>query len=269
MPRADIYDVGVLGGLGYAGEVGLWQATVWPGMPMLLGTTTPASRCHGPVFLSSATYSVSGRGGLGPVSVSANWNGGKIVRSPAMPVNAFDDGDVESRGYSNEYRSATLMDCGFDTSLQSLPADLAEAMSLSRFWDWERFVGMTLTMNQQVSMTFTCPTQGLSDKHGPRFASVHDRVVEGTVTFIGRDREPLFEGMTQGSTGPVTMYFGGRFFFAMPNVEWNRPRTSLQAGQSYTVEYSFIARAAPGAVTKGFSEDTYPYPVSEFNEPTF
>lgn len=270
LPRADIYDeLGTLQSLGYEGEAALWQATVWPGMPMLLGTTAPATRCHGPVFLNSVTYSVSGAGGLGSVGINANWLGGKIVRSPVMPVNAFDDGDVEVRGYANEYRSASLLDCGFDTSLQSTPAALAEAMSASRFWDWERFAGMTLSMNQQVSMTFTCPSQDKSDKHGARFASIHDRVVEGTVTFIGRDREPLFEGMTPGSTGPVTMYFGSGFFFSMPNVEWSRPKTVLQAGQSYTVEYSFIARAAPTAVTKGFGPETSPYPVSEFNEPTF
>ncbi|MBS1722350.1 MAG: hypothetical protein JSS66_05025 [Armatimonadetes bacterium] len=250
--------------LNYAGEVAFRQAMVWPGMPMLLGTTAPASRAYGPVFLESASIQVSGSGQMSPVQINGDWKGGKVIRVPLMPPNAFDDGDVESRGFANEYRSATMLDCGFDTTLQLTPDDLAASMSNSRYWDYERIVGLSLNMRQAVSFNYTCPTRGKTDAHGPRFVSVSDRVVTGSVTFVGRDREALFDGMTEGASGSVTMYFGGSFLFPMQNVDWQKPTTNIVAGQVYSVTYSFVARACDYAVTKGFLPDTAGYPVSEF-----
>lgn len=250
--------------LNYLGEVALRQSIIYPGMPMFVGTTTPASRAYGPVFMSSASFSVSGSGSLSPVQVSVDWKGGKVVRSPLMPPNAFWDGDVETRGYANEYRTANMMDCGFDTTLQLTPEDLALSMSNSRYWDYEALVGMNLSVQQSVKFEYTCPSRGRSDQHGPRFVSISNRVVRGEITFTGRDREALFEGMTQGSSGSATMYFGGPFLFPMQNVDWNKPTTTLNPGKTYDVTYSFVARSCDYAVTKGFTAATSGYPTSEF-----
>ena len=266
-PLVPLYEGGsinISSSLNYLGEEKLYEAVVYPAMPMLIGTTTPASRSYGPVFLSSASFSVTGSGNLSPVQISADWKGGKIIRSPLMPPNAFFDGDISTRGYANEYRTATMMDCGFDTTVQLTPDDLALSMSSSRYWDYESLVGMKLSIQQNVKFEYTCQSKKHRDEHGPRFVSVSNRIVKGEVTFTGRDREALFEGMTQGASGSVTMYFGGPFLFPMQNVDWNKPTTSLNPHKTYDVTYSFVARACDYAVTKGFVPATAGYPTSEF-----
>jgi len=251
--------------LSYVGEIALREITMVPGTPVLLASTMAAQQSYGPVFVSSIDFEVSGQGSLSPVRIRASFDGGKSVQCPIMSQFLPYAGDLDAYGYSNEMRTASMIDCGFDCNAHYSIDELNLAMALTRYWPSERIVGLRLSVQQQLEFTFPCHERGRKDAHGPRFVSVFDRKVSGSVIFAGRNSPSDFNGMQYGDTGAVTMYFGGAFLFTMENVEWSLPEFSMSAGGIPIQEYRFIARAAQSAVQKPYQLETPGFPTSEFS----
>lgn len=201
MPKYDEYNLVSELSPSYLGEQKLYEATVTPGAPFLVATTLASQDFYGPVFASSIDYEVSGMDGLSPVQIQVSWEGGKSVRSPVMAQFIAFGGDLSSYGYTNEMRSANMMDCGFDCAARYSVADLNLSMATTRYWNLERLSSLRLRVSQRIEFTNTCHSPGRSDKHGPRFASIYSREVSGSVTFAGRNEFPDFPACR--TAGPV------------------------------------------------------------------
>jgi len=226
------------------GEFLVWQAMVYPGMPFLVGSSILSTSHFGPVFAESISLQVSGSGDLSPVSCSVRLSGGRSIVSPPVSRDVF-TGDA----YSFAYRTATLMDCGIASEAIFDIESLRESMTKNFDGADERFIGMNLQVSQAIKVTATCNNGIQSDKHGPRFASIENRQVKGTIEFYSRNRRIDFPVRSNGSSSSLTMYFGGPFLFIMENVDWQQPKLSAKAGKGFVHTLDFIARAAPQALS--------------------
>jgi hypothetical protein len=64
------------------------------------------------------------------------------------------------------------------------------------------------------------------------------------------------------------MYFGGCFYFILPNILWQKPKINLAADNLYLHEYEFIAFASDNAATNAFKSYAYGnFDISEFSLP--
>lgn len=226
------------------GELLLWQAMVYPGMPFLVGSSILSTSHFGPVFAESISLQVSGSGDLSPVSCNVRLSGGRSIVSPPVSRDVF-GGDA----YSFAYRTATLMDCGIASEAIFDIESLRSSMTKNFDGADERFIGMNLQVTQTIKVTATCNNGIQSDKHGPRFVSIENRQVKGTIEFYSRNRRIDFPVRSNGSSSSLTMYFGGPFLFIMENVDWQQPKLSAKAGKGFVHTLDFIARAAPQALS--------------------
>lgn len=243
-----------------AGEATMYLAVAYPGYPVLFASSITANSHYGPVFVKTARFSVGGNEKLNAVSVAVEFSGGKSILCPVMPalppeIVSQTHNDLihaESQTYTDfrYYRSASLLDCMVDNNVYTSIAEMRSALanfsvSESAFPE-RRLVEMTINIAQEVNFTCPCPTPPRTDQHGPRFASITNRVVTGALTFFSRELR-----FDQPITTALTLYFGGPNLFPMPNVEWQEPTSKAIPGQGYLQTYEFIARAAPDAPVLG------------------
>lgn len=285
------------------GEHILYGSIIYPAYPLLFTSSIPKQNHYGPVFVQQASFSVSGDNTITPVSIRLSAVGGKAFQCPAKPVSdpslqtitltdlpvgdEFDpdspnpNANLDPNNPNNndqsspqtvqdfiQYRVATLQDCLFDTNVYDdfptfyntvLINNVIEAIT-----PVNRIVAMELHVKQNVVFTAT----GLdavgairTQEQGPRWAAIKDRTVEGSITYFSHDSD-----FTLPKSGGVTMYFGGCYYFPMPNVDWQKPTMQAEAVQGgYIHVFNFIARACIGAITNGFSTAGLGMPVSEFN----
>lgn len=248
----------------------IYQATLFPFQPFLLGHSLTATYTYGPVFFTSIQFSASGQGSLGIVDVSAEFMGGRAVRSPQLAVStnmAVQPPSVVSGGSSSRdmiFRAATFGDCQWASGVYSTLDDLREealGRDLAEITPETRLVGITLSITQNVELSFPAPTGSRRQEHGPRFAGLSGREVTGQFTFFSREDQLSFQ------TGQeLTLYFGGPFLFPMPFVDWQAPTTTLDAESGGWVHVQkFRARASGGdTLTRPVTDGTSDVPLSEF-----
>ena len=269
-------------------ELVLYKAIIYPGYPLMFGSSLASHSHFGPNFINSVKISVTGRNKLGPVEISVDAGGGKSLVSPLASITPPNTYEIEPQtlpdptatpGAADEeetpseaaesaldyrpYRSSCLIDCLVATKLYSSAADMvAEMTALSAQTAHnpeERLVGVELSLKQDMQYEFPVPSGGRTDENGPRFASVSTRTVTGSLTYWSRTK-----GFELPNTGALTLYFGSIWFFPMPNIEWQKPLLEAAPGQGYLHTLEFIARAAPLAIQKGFVPAAADYPISEF-----
>jgi hypothetical protein len=269
----------------YEAEMVLYKAMIYPSYPLMLGSSISAHNHYGPVFATTAKISTSGTNKLSPVQINISFEGGKALMVPPFNVTAPDlalidpqlpDGTIASAGTTSTngvseeavydyypYRSCNLMDClalaNLYSSVDEMLVDAATLVEATRESPDYRIVSMELEIRQEYEYKYPVPTNGRTDQNGPRFASLKNRVVQGSFVYWSQNEELVFD-----NTGPLTMYFGSFWFFPMPNVEWQKPTVDAAAGQGYMQTYGFIARTSPYAIQKGFVSGAENYPISEF-----
>ena len=228
-----------------AAELALFEACTVPGSPYLMATTTPNYNLFGPLFFESISFRAAGSNGLTPVSVDFRLSGGRTILSPAMSANIWSDATA-----APEYRTATFQDCGiafvslFDT------ADLATAMANGAAGPIDRLVEFSLSITQSVKLDPTANGPERSDFQGPRYASISNRVVSGAIHYYSLTNEFIVPQGLVYEGGSLTLYFGGPFLFTMENVDFQRPIVTVSPGKGYVHIIKFIARNAPGAITR-------------------
>jgi len=269
-----VADTDINGGLTaetYDAERAVWQGMLFPAMPMLLASTIDKTDCFGPVFFRKISFTVSGEGGLSPVSVTAEFAGGKTLKSPVMDVAPPETVTYLGTTDYQAYRPASMVDClaaedVFD-NLQDLKDNLAPFYELEKESPTTRILEIKLTMTQDVEFVFTGHKGSSNDSKGPRFAEIKNRKVTGSFMFFSREDSILLGTSDKNpDSGQLTLYFGGPYLFPMSNVEWQKPVLRVVPGQGFYHVYNFTARAADNAIQMGFK--TSDLPVSEFDLPT-
>jgi hypothetical protein len=232
-------------------EIALARAMLCPALPFAIASTIPNHHHFGPIFFESISISASGQGELSPVEIRATFEGGKSLVSPTMlPVDmaTYDEGgDGPTAAY--RYRTANFGDCraGFETyaTVEELYQGVVEDRDAPKY----QMVEMTLGMRQNVNFSF--PSTSRNDIQGPRYASIvtdhgEGQTLSGSLIYFSRSDTPLYT-----TNKPLTLYFGGPFFFQFANVDWQEPELSVVAGKGWFQTYNFIVRTGPNAILGG------------------
>lgn len=177
------------------------------------------------------------------------------------------DGSQFDYDFTNKYRNLNLSDCGVDINFGS-----AVITNLDSFWNsvrskWSnnavvpdaKIVEMSLSINQSIDFTFSQPYFNgayVSDIYGPRYASLSNRQVSGSITYFSFFSDALFANTTN-----LVMYFGNDFLYAMQNVDWSNPVVTISPDGGYFHQYKFIARFSSSTT---FPQNQNGLPFSEF-----
>ncbi len=229
-------------------ELIIRQATLFPGLPYLITSSIPDHKHYGPVFFNSIRYHVDGSGTLGTVDIEARWRGGKIFCN--KPKQAIIPDLFGEEDDFIPYRAASLMDClALQGSWNNIDEFLADPLVITHIKTeiddpQERLIEMSLEMSQRVDFTVTCPKPGYKDEQGPRYITISEREVSGELSYYSRTSEVI---IPQNEGAAFTMYFGGSFFFSMPQIEWQFPQIEIIPGVGFYHTYRFLARAAENA----------------------
>jgi hypothetical protein len=239
----------------WAAESLIWQASVFPLYPLLLGGTIREHRHYGPVFITKIVFSSSGQKALGEVDINIKLEGSKIFTSPFF-ANDLNYASVYERGY----RKSKFSDCLLLSEAVDNTSSLAEKAPNSWTIDVAkdvRIVEIGLDIEQKIEFIFPCSSMR-SDSKGPRFASLTSRTVNGHVVFYSKEQYIDIPEVNE-----LTLYFGGPFLFSMPNIQWQQPELVIEVKSGYIHTYNFIAKAATNAIAEGFKGNGE-YPISEF-----
>jgi hypothetical protein len=173
---------------------------------------------------------------------------------------------LESNNFQDKYRAVNLSDCAFYPGLFLDFKSFAKAVQSSyssNSMPVHKIVSMSLSIQQDVSLTFTYPgfsfgkyLREFYDIAGPRFASLERRVVTGSLKFIS----PQNYSFINTIASPLTLYFGSVFYYTMKNVDWQQPIVTINPGNGYFIEYNFTARMSEITTFNGYRSNR----VSEF-----
>lgn len=250
-------------------EVTLYNAFIFPAYPILITSSVEANEHFGPCFISEMSFESEGMSQLSPVKITASFIGGKTIKCPIIPSVIPDtvdgnNGDDQVLPDYRHYRTAALLDCfactGSFTNKEDITSHMADLFASESIDPQTRLISMKLSMKQNVEMQVVMATGTRTVEHGPRYANITKREIEGEVMFYSSNSHlnPLGGLMatedeksivinTNGDTSSLSMYFGGPFLFSMPNIEFNKPTSVMQAGKGFLHTYSFRARSAPNA----------------------
>ena len=258
----------------FAAENIIYRASVIPLYPLLFCSTIPTHKSFGPAFLSSFNISVDGMNSLGDVEISCSLTGGRSVISPNnIPVyrpytnnnyikmknlEGTDYLYVESNNFQDKYRAINLSDCAFYPGLFLDPVAFKKAVQnnySANTMPIFKIVNMSLSIQQTVDLTFTYPGYSFgtnlyefSDISGPRFASLSNRKVSGTIKVFS----PQNYSFINTNASSLTMYFGSVFYYTMKNVDWQQPVITINPGSGYFIEYNFTVRLTEITYFNGF-----------------
>jgi hypothetical protein len=252
-----------------------------PLYPLLFCSTIPTHKSFGPAFINSFEIRVDGMNNLGDVEINCSLTGGRSIISPNnVVVNRPQlspyvirmknlEGSNEINEYNNfqdKYRAVNLSDCAFYPGLFLNFDDFGRAVQSSyssRSMPVHKIVSMSLSIQQDVSLTFTYPgfsfgkyLREFYDIAGPRFASLERRVVTGSLKLFS----PQNYSFINTIASPLTLYFGSVFYYTMKNVDWQQPIVTINPGNGYFIEYNFTARVSEITTFNGFQSNR----VSEF-----
>ena len=158
-----------------------------------------------------------------------------------------------------------MIDCMIDFNEYQNLGEMKNALSNSSNPPVFKIIGFDLSVNQEISYSFTYPGSTnddytinyYGDKVGPKYASLSSREVTGSIKYFSFDKDVILP-----NTSSLTMYFGGPFFFSMKYVDWNNPTVTIEPNSGYTHTYSFRARLTDNV---GFPQsDNLDQVVSEF-----
>ena len=259
----------------------IYRASIYPLYPLLFCSSIPTHKSFGPAFLNSFEISVDGMDSLGDVEIRCSLTGGRSVISPdnvppKRPNLGFDvirmknlDSSkeiIEYNNYQNKYRSINLSDCAFWPGLFTNFDEFRRTVNSSynsNVMPPYKIVGMSLNISQQVNLVFTYPGYSVlsqiihfGDTIGPRFAFLSDRTVTGTIKLFS----PQNFSFINTNASSLTMFFGSAFYYTMKNVDWQQPSVTINPGNGFFIEYSFIARMTETTYFNGFNNSR----VSEF-----
>jgi hypothetical protein len=158
------------------------------------------------------------------------------------------DGTQFDFDFVNKYRNLNLSDCGVDinfgnsvfTDINSFWNSVRSKWSNNKVVPDAKIVEMSLSISQNIDFTFSQPFYNgsyVSDIYGPRYASLSNRQVSGSITYFSFFSDALFANTTN-----LVMYFGNDFLYAMQNVDWSNPIVSINPDGGYFHQYKFIAR---------------------------
>jgi hypothetical protein len=259
----------------------IYRASIVPLYPLLFCSSIPTHKSFGPAFLNSFEISVDGMENLGDVEIRCSVSGGRSVISPdnippkrpnldnnVIKMKNLDNSNEinEFNNYQNKYRAINLSDCAFWPGLFLNPNEFKRTVQNSynsNVMPPYKIVGMSLRIQQQVNLLFTYPGYSVlnsiidfGDILGPRFASLGDRTVSGTIKLFS----PQNVSLINTNASSLTMFFGSAFYYTMKNVDWQQPSITINPGNGYFIEYEFIARMTEITYFNGFNN----YRVSEF-----
>ena len=267
----------------------VYELCTIPAYPILVGTTLPSHQTYGPLFLESASFSVSGDDRPGSVDVSINLTGGKSFRlesrdildfeivqmNPPPPDDDPDNNDENGNGIPDDqeqngepiweyrqYRKAMMTDCLVSFETATSVDKLRDVVSGEVLEEEEkparRLVSLSLDISQQVTLRAPTPKPPRTDDHGPRYAQVEHFEATGTLRFYSREKQFSIR------SSALTLYFGGTFLFSMPAVDFAWPTLNVQTAKGYLHEVKFMARAPKQTVTRAFIPGAEGLPVSQF-----
>lgn len=250
----------------YAAESIIYRASYFPLYPLIFCSSIPTHKSFGPAFLSSFQISVDGMDQLGDVEISCALVGGRSVISPDgvtvyrpfLNNNLISMKNLGDTGFENEinnfqdkYRVINLSDCAFHPGLftgkdafRNFGLAVQNAYSANTM-PIHKIVSMSLSIQQSIDFTYTYPGYSIGtnlteffDVAGPRFASLSNRRVTGTIKLFSPQNYPFIT--TNASS--LTLYFGSVFFYTMKNVDWQQPIITINPGSGFFIEYNFSAR---------------------------
>ena len=262
-------------------EIVIYRASIIPLYPLLFCSSIPTHKSFGPAFISSFNISVDGMDSLGDVEINCSLSGGRSVISPDnVPAKRPDlYGDIlrmktldssnnisEYNNYQNKYRAVNLSDCAIYPQLFLDFDDFKKTVISSynsNIMPPYKIVSMSLSIQQSIDLTFTYPgysilsiVEGFTDVIGPRFASLGDRRVTGSIKLFS----PQNFSFVSSNASSLTMFFGSVFYYTMKNVDWQQPSVTISPGSGYFIEYKFAARMSETTAMNGFGN----LRVSEF-----
>jgi hypothetical protein len=268
----------------YQAESIIYRASLMPLYPLLFCSTIPTHKSFGPSFLNSFEIRVDGMNNLGDVEISCSLTGGRSIISPNnvsiyrpflndnyIRMKSLLDTDnqnntLESNNFQDKYRAVNLSDCAFYPGLFLDFKSFAKAVQSSyssNSMPVHKIVSMSLSIQQDVSLTFTYPgfsfgkyLREFYDIAGPRFASLERRVVTGSLKLFS----PQNYSFINTIASPLTLYFGSVFYYTMKNVDWQQPIVTINPGNGYFIEYNFTARMSEITTFNGYRSNR----VSEF-----
>lgn len=260
----------------YSAEVILYKASVIPLYPLMFCSTIPTHKSFGPTFISSFNIAVDGTNSLGDVEISCTMTGGRSVISPNnIPVyrpytnnnyirmktlNESDNQNntIETNNFQDKYRAINLSDCAFYQGLFLKFDDFARKVQnsySSNSMPIHKIVNMSLSIQQNIDLTFTYPGYSFGnqlyefgDIAGPRFASLGNRKVTGTIKLFS----PQNYSFINTNASALTLYFGSVFYYTMKNVDWQQPVITINPGSGYFIEYNFTVRLTEITYFNGF-----------------
>lgn len=254
----------------YAAEGALYRASFMPLYPLLFCSSIPTHKSFGPAFISSFNISVDGMDSLGDVNINCSMTGGRSIISPDnIPIyrpflmnnlvrmknlEGSDYLNVENNNFQDKYRAINLSDCAFYPGLftgNDAFKNFAKAVQSSYSSNQmpiHKIVSMSLNISQSIELTYTYPGYStgygikslieFTDVVGPRFASLSNRKVTGTLKLFS----PQNYSFINTNASSLTLYFGSVFFYSMKNVDWQQPSITINPGSGYFIEYNFTVR---------------------------
>ena len=270
----------------------IYKAAIVPLFPLFFASSNSAHLSYGPVFMESFSINAEGRNSLSDVEIRCSFLGGKTLISPeTIPIVKPDidedprtiefDGfaPYEIQDYKN-YRTANLSDClisFFEPEKRKhseLKEELFKNLNITQSKDTtktnyvftsksntNKIVSMTINISQQIGLTHTNPildNGSYTDVIGPKFASLSNRTVTGSVTIFNAK---LDDYLDRYPTSSLTMYFGGNFLFHMRDVDWSNPMVSMTTSGSRYHTWNFTARLSQDTGFWGGNQTA----VSEFD----
>jgi hypothetical protein len=270
----------------------IYKAAIVPLFPLFFASSNSGHLSYGPVFMESFSINAEGRNSLSDVEIKCAFLGGKTLISPEImpivkPDIEKDERTIEFNGFApyeiqdyKNYRTANLSDClisFFEPQKRihsELKDELFKSLNITQSKDTNKtnyvftsqtntnkIVSMSINISQQISLTHTNPILDdgtYTDVVGPKFASLANRTVTGSVTIFNAK---LDDYLDKYPTSSVTMYFGGNFLFHMRDVDWSNPMVSTTTSGSRFHTWNFTARLSQDTGFWGGNQTS----VSEFD----
>jgi len=265
----------------YAAEIIIYRASIIPLYPLLFCSSIPTHKSFGPAFINSFNINVDGMDSLGDVEISCSLIGGRsVISSDNIPARRPDVNDniikmktldssakiTEYNNFVNKHRAINLSDCAIYPDLfldfDNFKKTVISSYS-SKIMPPYKIVSMSLSISQSIDFTYTYPGYSIfnilndfTDIIGPRFASLSDRRVTGSIKIFS----PQNFSFINSNASSLTMFFGSVFYYTMQNVDWQQPSITINPGSGYFIEYKFTARMTKTTYLNGFGN----LRVSEF-----
>ncbi len=232
----------------------LFKAFILPGYPLLFTSTLENAYLYGPQFIDKISIQVNANS---PVTIDLETTGGRILFS--------DKKTAEVLPADSKYRLLKNYDCTFDFKAHKTSKEFFDAVN-SRSEDLMlKIVSMSLNVDNAYDIKATAVHSTENVLQGPRFFTITERNVTGTLTFIASSS--VFLDKTKSTNKGITLYFGGPFLFIIPNIVWEKPKIKLASTNDlYIHEYEFIAFAADETLANAYKAyaDDQKFDISEF-----